>query len=303
MNPSQNPDGTPVDPSASATPVVSSAAIAAPKKSKTRRNILIAGSAVSLVGIGSTLAANISLNSGNNVEFGQGVARATACDEDGFTITPITYFDNDISKFRVERINVSGLNLTPAGTGWNNGDLNGVYADQDAAKAAHPAEYYDGNAHAWKRTCDGVVLDFKAYTDDAHYAGYTLDGYDNVSNTSINSPVMWSQSQGRPNSNSYNAGVAVQIDVSNDNDLNNYPLSSITFGVNNAKGSAVENWIYVWSDSGNYTVDTSNAAQSNFYLWFDGNDAAPLADSISKITVQSSATFSADYVTQDYYTN
>ena len=38
--------------------------------------------------LGSTLAANISLNSGSAVEFGQGVALTSACDSDGITATP-----------------------------------------------------------------------------------------------------------------------------------------------------------------------------------------------------------------------
>jgi hypothetical protein len=54
--------------------------------------------AVALFGVvavlGSTLAANISLNSGSAIEFGQGVAVASACDNDGITATPISSFAN-----------------------------------------------------------------------------------------------------------------------------------------------------------------------------------------------------------------
>lgn len=43
--------------------------------------------------LGSTLASNISLNGGENVEFGQGVAETTACD-DSIIVTPIARFVN-----------------------------------------------------------------------------------------------------------------------------------------------------------------------------------------------------------------
>jgi hypothetical protein len=44
--------------------------------------------------LGTTLASNISLNNGANVEFGQGVATTTACDSDGILITPTSGFVN-----------------------------------------------------------------------------------------------------------------------------------------------------------------------------------------------------------------
>lgn len=44
--------------------------------------------------LSSTLAANINLNDGGNVEFGQGVTRTVACDSDGITLTPYSTFVN-----------------------------------------------------------------------------------------------------------------------------------------------------------------------------------------------------------------
>ena len=44
--------------------------------------------------VGNTLAANITLNSGGNVEFGQGVALTTACDDD-LLVTPYSTFVNE----------------------------------------------------------------------------------------------------------------------------------------------------------------------------------------------------------------
>ena len=294
MNSNITPEGTPVDPSAVVAPA---------KKSKVRRNVLLAGSAVGLVGIGSTLAANISLNGGNNVEFGQGVARTTACDEDGFTMTPEAEFDTSISKFRLTYLRISGLNLTPVGTGYGAAGYN----SQSDAIAAHPGEYFDPTANGgsgdWIRTCDNVVLDFKAYTDDVNYAGYTVDGYQDNSNTAITSPIMWSQYNGLPHGNDANPGIAVKFDVSDLNDQNDNPLTSITYATSNANSSSsISRWIWLWSDFDNWVVDTRVPANSNFFFSFN-NDYAPLAGSISKITVQSTANFSSDYITSDYYTS
>ena len=62
------------------------------KKSSTKALVAAAGFAVVAV-MGSTLAANISLNSGT-LEFGQGVAVTSACDGNGITATPKAVFAN-----------------------------------------------------------------------------------------------------------------------------------------------------------------------------------------------------------------
>jgi hypothetical protein len=62
------------------------------KKSSTKGLVAAAGFAAIAV-LGSTLAANISLNSGT-LEFGQGVAVTSACDSDGITATPKAVFAN-----------------------------------------------------------------------------------------------------------------------------------------------------------------------------------------------------------------
>ena len=60
------------------------------------------------VSLGSTLASNISLNGGGNVEFGQGVAQTTACD-DSINITPTSGFvnSNGGGSFALSTIDVS----------------------------------------------------------------------------------------------------------------------------------------------------------------------------------------------------
>ena len=56
--------------------------------------VLGIGALVGVIALGSTLAASINLNAGAPVEFGQGVAQTTACDNE-VTITPYATFVND----------------------------------------------------------------------------------------------------------------------------------------------------------------------------------------------------------------
>ena len=55
--------------------------------------VLGIGALVATIALGSTLAADISLNLGAPIEFGQGVAQTTACDDD-ITVTPFSTFVN-----------------------------------------------------------------------------------------------------------------------------------------------------------------------------------------------------------------
>ena len=63
------------------------------KKSSSSKVMLGLAGIAAVALLGSTLAANISLNSGAGVEFGQGVALTTACD-DSITSTPSATFVN-----------------------------------------------------------------------------------------------------------------------------------------------------------------------------------------------------------------
>ena len=78
-------------------------------KSSVRGLVAVAGFAAVAV-LGSTLAANITLNSGA-IEFGQGVAVATACDTDGITVTPRSVFANasNAGQFNLASISFTGI--------------------------------------------------------------------------------------------------------------------------------------------------------------------------------------------------
>ena len=67
----------------------------APKTGKRLRVLLGIGALAAVTGIGSTLAANITLNNDIDVEFGQGVVQTTSCDPDsGIIVAPVSSFDN-----------------------------------------------------------------------------------------------------------------------------------------------------------------------------------------------------------------
>jgi len=83
-------------------------------KSSTRGLLAVAGFAAIAV-LGSTLAANISLNSGT-LEFGQGVALTSACDSDGITATPKAVFSNVTGggSFNFASVSFSGISTSCA---------------------------------------------------------------------------------------------------------------------------------------------------------------------------------------------
>jgi hypothetical protein len=68
---------------------------------------------IAVPAIGSTLAANIAVNTGNSVEFGQGVVAATACDND-ITVTPLDNFDPNAGNFYLSEIDITKLDTAGA---------------------------------------------------------------------------------------------------------------------------------------------------------------------------------------------
>ena len=67
------------------------------------------------IGVGTTLASSITLNSGS-VEFGQGVSATAACEHsDTITVTPLSSYDNSTTSFTLSGINLSGIDTTCEG--------------------------------------------------------------------------------------------------------------------------------------------------------------------------------------------
>ena len=87
----------------------------APKNVKSVKGLLAVAGFAAIAVLGSTLAANISLNSGT-LEFGQGVAVTSACDSDGITATPKAVFSNVAGggSFNFASVSFSGISTSCA---------------------------------------------------------------------------------------------------------------------------------------------------------------------------------------------
>ena len=83
----------------------------APRNHKNLKYILGIGALAGVIALGSTLAANINLNTGHPVEFGQGIAQTVSCDSDGVTLTPYSTFKNatDAGTFYLSSLKFSGV--------------------------------------------------------------------------------------------------------------------------------------------------------------------------------------------------
>jgi hypothetical protein len=261
----------------------------APKARKKLRVILGIGALAAVTGLGSTLAANISLNGGGNVEFGQGVATTAACDDD-ITLTPVSEFSNtsygyDEATFTMTAIQVSGIDLTPEG--WdvqNNGWATGYDWDNDVWSDGY--EQYSGQykdiSGAWTNTCANKSLMLRAYTDNTEYANRT-------SGNNISSPLLLNgRSFQRPNLDTvdgYNSGVGFRfITYSN----GEFDYGSDYWDIADDDYSANLEPIYI-------DVDTSGDdfwENSTVIIYLDEDSDNPPADSrwIDKITIESAAT-------------
>jgi hypothetical protein len=89
---------------------------ATPRRKKNNNLKSLAGLATvaAIAVLGSTLAANLSLNSGGAIEFGQGVSVTSACDGDGITVTPSVQFVNaaGAGTFYLSTIALTNIDLT-----------------------------------------------------------------------------------------------------------------------------------------------------------------------------------------------
>jgi len=88
----------------------------APKNAKSVKGLLAVAGFAAIAVLGSTLAANISLNSGS-LEFGQGVAVTSACDSDGITATPKAVFANTSGAGSFNFASISFTGIADACTG------------------------------------------------------------------------------------------------------------------------------------------------------------------------------------------
>jgi hypothetical protein len=84
------------------------------KRNRSPKVILGAVLLLLIPAVGSTLAANITVNTNSTVQFGQGVTATAACDT-AMTVTPIASYNG--TSFDLETITVSALDTTTGGCG------------------------------------------------------------------------------------------------------------------------------------------------------------------------------------------
>ena len=110
------------------------------RPSKKKLKVIIGiGVLAGVMGMGSTLAASITLNGGTAVEFGQGVQLVTACDN-AITVTPASEFVNSTTSGQAN-FRLASVSLTDIGDG-----------------------------------CLGKKIRITAYTDSESFTAYTVSG-------------------------------------------------------------------------------------------------------------------------------
>ena len=281
------------------------------KSRKKLRVILGVGTLAAVTAIGSTLAANIALNDGGNVEFGQGVATTAACDND-ITLTPVSTFSNTAEDpaFAMTEIQVSNIDLTPEGWdvlandgngGWASGYTPEYYdADTDTfveatwtGAAEGRAGQYKNSAGAWTNTCANKFMMLRAYTDNSEYV-FATDG-DN-----INTPLMLNGADShRPDNREpnagYNHGVGFRFVTYPENDNANWAQAGFAFDRYEISDNDGDFGLGADFDpiglSDSLDGDGTSFSDSTIFITLVGDSVNPPLDSrwVDKLTVESSA--------------
>jgi len=286
-----------------------------PRPRKNLRLLLGVGTIAAVIGISSTLASSITLNGGDNIEFGQGVLTTAACDS-SITFTPFSEFANATdAKYLMSSFRISDIDLTPEG--WDlslatpalHADFNPNSDAEQRSWDSGSEEYagkYKKSDGSWEKTCEGKVLQLRAYTNQSAYAQYTVSG------SSIDSPL-WlnriiSGPGDRPAASGANAGVGVRF---------YYLPASITAGApayvtdvflndGGISGQANFDAIYVNNEWGVAYPNPDQAAVRIYFdeAYFDDPTVLPPLDSrwVDKVTIESSAKKSTVWeVTYDWF--
>jgi hypothetical protein len=122
-----------------------------PKSSRRGKNpaaFIGAGIMVAVMGLSSTLAGTITINSSAAVEFGQGIVDTAACDS-SIKVTPVSSYSYSDNAFTVSEVTVSNVG-------------------------------FDSSGNADGRGCKGQVLELRAYNS----SGTLLDFYSDTATTS-----------------------------------------------------------------------------------------------------------------------
>ena len=154
-----------------------------PKSRKPLRVLLGIGALAAVTGIGSTLAANITLNGGDNVEFGQGVVTTAACDN-SITVTPVSTYVNSSSSFVLDAINFSTIDTTACDgktftiKAYNDTDAGALYLNSvvDVIEVSLSAGTFSGSGVT--SDINGFALDLDNSLDAASVYKITVESKD-----------------------------------------------------------------------------------------------------------------------------
>ncbi len=227
--------------------------------------VLGIGLLAGVMGIGSTLAATVQINTGATVEFGQGVAATTACDS-SLTVTPGTTYVNDTqtsgstANFQMRSIVLSGLNIT------------------------------DKSSDGLTEGCGGNWLILKAYTAYESYTAYTVGG-----STQNSLYLGWKYPSPKVNGGNgagagyvaYNSGIALEIDKTGE-----------AQGTCTATAIGVSGSVDVSGATCVLTGGADNAMIATVTLGDNGGGAGygVLAGAVQKITVETSGSAPSGYL-------
>ena len=140
--------------------------------------VLGIGLLAGVMGMGSTLAATVAINTGATVEFGQGVAATTACDTD-ITVTPGTTYVNDTAtagnadNFQMRTITIANLNTD---TKTADGQTQGCGGDWLIIKAYTTSSQLATNYAVGASIANSLYLGWK-YPGAAVSGGVGVSGY------------------------------------------------------------------------------------------------------------------------------
>jgi hypothetical protein len=229
------------------------------------------GVATGALAIGSTLAANINLNSGAPVEFGQGVTLSTVCDENGFKVKPFSRFDKNRNIFVFSYLGITGVDLTPEGADLTI-DPSGRTQASDAL--SHRGEYKNAEGR-WTKTCDNKALTFKLFTKSENYRYLT-------ENNDIDSQLFWAKS---PDWNFY-YNPSFRIWISNS--------EARTLGVANSAIDFSTPWSNNWMLSYFWPLVAAIGSDSEIrlHIWGGTNSMVP-SDAVDVISVESEERYPA----------
>ena len=223
-------------------------------KSRKKTKVKVAmgiGSLAAITGLGSTLAASITLNGDDPVEFGQGVAITAACNgDDDITFTPTSEYLPDEGRFVLSSFTLSGVNTAVT-------------------------DPYTGIG------CAGKVLIIRAYTDSSEFLDYTdYDGdYPSTANPLFFSRESYIDLSGVESGiDYYNSAIAIKI--GEDGTFEEvYSNASRTDG---STGDATDDFVFD-ADGDNVAYGLSSVTVEFGYQWSSGLNSA----AIDKFTVES----------------